>query len=96
MVKNTDGSPRAPEFTNICNGIQCRLLMCRHTCIENTVYIINNKILKKERNKGMKEGWKEGRKEGKKRKKFRREERRKEERKNERKKEREKERRGRE
>ena len=57
MVKNTDGSPRAPEFTNICNGIQCRLLMCRHTCIENTVYIIN-KYLKK---KGTKEERKEGR-----------------------------------
>ena len=47
MVKNTDGSPRAPEFTNICNGIQCHLLMCRHTCIENTVYIINKYLKKK-------------------------------------------------
>ena len=64
MVKNTDGSPRAPEFTNICNGIQCHLLMCRHTSIENTVYIINKYLKKKGRKEGRKERRKEGRKEG--------------------------------
>jgi hypothetical protein len=36
-------------LTAICNEVWCPLPTCRHTCKQNTVYIINIKKKKKER-----------------------------------------------
>lgn len=38
-------------LTTICDEIYCPILACRHTCSQNTIYIINKSKRKKERKK---------------------------------------------